>query len=159
MRRSSRWSEPVRRRTDLDDDGSAAIEFIFVGLLMLVPIVYLVVALGTVQHQALGAESGARHIARAVSMSLDPADADERADAVLATVLDEYGLDPGSVRVDITCAGTASSCPSAGATVVVTVSTRVPLPFAPPVFGLDRLAQIPVEAVAVQKVSRFWGAG
>jgi len=27
----------------------------------------------------------------------------------------------------------------------------------PSVWGLDRIASVPVEAVAVQKISRFWG--
>ena len=50
--------------------GSAALEFILVGLILLVPLVYLVVSLGLIQGQSLGAEAGARHIARAVSQAL-----------------------------------------------------------------------------------------
>jgi hypothetical protein len=38
----------------------------------------------------------------------------------------------------------------------VRVATRVRLPLAPPVLGLDRLVGIPVEATAVQKVSTTW---
>ena len=49
-----------------DDDGSAALEFILVGLVLLVPIVYLVIALGAIQGQALGVETGARQLARAI---------------------------------------------------------------------------------------------
>ncbi|MFG6502486.1 TadE family protein [Microbacterium sp. P05] len=142
----------------LDDAGSAAIEFIFVGLILLVPIVYLVITLGAVQHQALGAESGARHIARAVAASEDAADADLRAQQVMAAVAAEYDFDPGASAVEVTCTGMTSGCPQAGATVVVTVRTDVALPLVPPILGLDHLARIPVEATAVQKVSRFWGA-
>jgi hypothetical protein len=57
------------------------------------------------------------------------------------------------------CIPAGSSCPQAGATVVVTVRTRVALPLVPPVLGLDRLASIPIEASSAQKVSRFWGTG
>ena len=46
--------------------------------------------------------------------------------------------------------------PEAGSTLVVTIQTRVALPLVPPVLGLDRLASIPIEASAAQKVSRFW---
>lgn len=42
---------------------------------------------------------------------------------------------------------------------VVTVSTRVPLPLVPGVLGLDQATAVPVEAVSVQKVSRRWGGG
>ena len=157
MRRPSPWSE--REPTPLGDDGSAAVEFIFVGLLLLVPIVYLVISLGAVQHQSLGAEAGARQLARAIATARSPADADARAESVLATIVEEYGLDADAVDVEVECAGSAASCPSAGATVVVTVRTGVALPLVPPVLGLDHLARVPIEAVSVQKVSRFGGVG
>lgn len=143
----------------LDDEGSASLEFIFAGLLLLVPVVYLVLALGSIQGQTLGAESGARHIARAIATSEGHKDAAARADRILASVVEQYGLSAGEVSVSVECRNGVSPCPQAGATVVVSVSTRVALPLAPPVFGLDRLASVPVEATAVQKVSRFWGAG
>jgi len=41
----------------------------------------------------------------------------------------------------------------------VTIAGRVSLPLVPPVLGLDRIASIPIEATAVQKVSRTWGDG
>lgn len=140
------------------DDGSAALEFIFVGLLLLVPVVYLVVALGSIQHQTLGAESGARHIARVVATAENVDDADRRAAAVLDNVSREYALDPEQLEIAVTCTG-AGDCPRAGATVLVTVRTRVALPLVPPVFGLERLASIPLEATSAQKVSRFWSDG
>jgi Flp pilus assembly protein TadG len=155
MRRSNRWTE----RLPLDDGGSAALEFIFAGLILLVPVVYLVVALGQIQGQSLGVESGARHIARAVATATDAVDADVRAKAVLDTVARQYGLEPDRIEIDVTCAGAASACPSAGATVIVTVRTSVSLPLVPPVLGLDRVASVPVEGSAAQKVSRFWSDG
>lgn len=159
MRRPSRWNERVRRALGDalgDETGSAALEFIVVGLLLLVPIVYLVVALGMIQHQTLGAEAGARHLARVVATAESPGDADARADDILATVVDEYGLDPTTLDVAVRCADAAGECPRAGATVVVTMTASVALPLVPPVLGLDRLARIPVEASTAQKVSRFW---
>ncbi|MBD3941694.1 TadE family protein [Microbacterium sp. NEAU-LLC] len=143
---------------DVDDPagerGSAALEFILLGLLLLVPIVYLIVALGVIQGQSLGAEAAARHIARAVSTAADDADARYRATAVLAAVSDEYDLD--DVDLSIGCTPAGASCPRAGATIRITVRTTVALPLVPPVLGLDELASIPVESTAVQKVSRFW---
>jgi Flp pilus assembly protein TadG len=154
VRRWRRWTEPAA-----DDDGSAAVEFVFAGLLLLVPVVYLVIALGAVQSQTLGVEAGARHIARAVATAEGEEDADARAGRILTSVVEQYGLDAGEVEVTVSCGGEATPCPQAGTTVVVTVSTRVALPLVPPVLGLDRLARIPVEASSVQKVSRFWDAG
>ncbi|MDW4572982.1 TadE family protein [Microbacterium sp. M3] len=153
---------PSNRSTDLtcpppDDDperGSAALEFIVVGLLMLVPLVYLVVTLGLIQGQSLGAEAAARHVARAVSTASDADDARTRADAVLAAVAAEYGID--HVDLSVACTPAGASCPRAGATLHITVRAEVALPLVPPVLGLDEIAVIPVEASAAHKVSRFW---
>ena len=139
-----------------DERGSAALEFILVGLLLLVPLVYLIVSLGLIQGQSLGAEAGARHIARTLSTAENADAARESADLILRSVVDEYGLDADSVRMSLECHPTAGPCPEAGSTLVVTIQTSVALPLVPPVLGLDRLASIPVEASAVQKVSRFW---
>ena len=79
-------------------------------------------------------------------------------DTTLALV-DEYGLAPDAVEVDISCTPAGAACPRSGATLRVTVATRVTLPLVPAIFGLDRIASVPIEAASVQKVSRFWGAG
>lgn len=147
-----------QRRSAIDDEGSAALEFIVVGVILLVPLVYLVIALGAIQEQTLGAEAAARHIARVVARAPDAATAAQRSDAVLAGVVDEYGLEPDAVDVSLVCTPVTAECPTSGATIIVTVSTRVRLPLVPEILGLDRSTAIPVQAEAVQKVSRSWGA-
>jgi hypothetical protein len=141
------------------DAGSAALEFIALGVILLVPLVYLVLALGTIQGQVLGVESAARHAARTMSAAVDGADADARARAAVASATEEYGMDPAGVELDVACVPAGAACPSAGATVVVTVRARVALPLLPPVFGLDRLGRVPVQASSAYKVSRTWIAG
>lgn len=150
MPRPNPWTDDAER-------GSAAVEFILLGVLMLVPLVYLIVALGVIQQQALGAEAGARHIARAVATADHRDDAARRTRAVLDSVVDQYGLDPGEASVELSCRPAAAACPSAGATLVVTVRTEVTLPLVPSVLGMDQVARIPVEATSLQKVSRLWG--
>ncbi|MFK0242055.1 TadE family protein [Microbacterium sp. NPDC090281] len=142
----------------MNEDGSAALEFIAVGVILLVPLVYLVIALGAIQEQTLGAEAAARHIARVISRAPDAVTAAERSDAVLAGIVDEYGLDADAVEMTLVCTPAVVECPSAGATIIVTVATRVQLPLVPEMLGLDRATAVPVQAEAVQKVSRLWGA-
>ncbi|MDQ0648924.1 Flp pilus assembly protein TadG [Microbacterium natoriense] len=151
MRRWNRWVT--------DDEGSAALEFITVGLILLVPLVYLIAALGVIQEQTLGVEAAARHTARVISLAPDADAAVARSEQVLAGIVEEYGLDADAVDVSLSCVPAASGCPTAGATVTVTVLTRVSLPLMPSLFGLDRSTAIPVEASAVQKISRLWGGG
>jgi Flp pilus assembly protein TadG len=148
--------------TDPEDDlerGSAALEFIVVGMLLLVPLVYLIVTLGLIQGSALGVEAGARHVARAVATAVDTDEARDRADLVVASVVREYGLDASRTVVETRCRPAGTTCPRAGATLVVTLRTTVALPLVPPVLGLDRLASVPVESTTVHKVSRVWGSG
>lgn len=155
MRRTRASTERVSLLDD--DEGNASLEFIVAGLILLAPLVYLIVALGAIQSQALGVEAAARHVARAVSTAADAEDAAARADLVLAAVAEEYGIDPGAVVLRWECAPAGVECPSAGATLLLNVSTDVLLPLVPPVLGLDQLASVPVEASAAQKVSRLWG--
>ena len=149
MRRWSRWVT--------NDDGSAALEFITIGVILLVPLVYLVVVLGIIQEHSLGAEAAARHTARVIALAPDADTAIERSDQVLAGVADEYGMDADQVEVSLTCVPAGVDCPSAGATVAVTVTTTVAMPLVPPVLGLDEAASIPIAATAAQKVARMWG--
>jgi Flp pilus assembly protein TadG len=164
MRRSSRWTEADASSgagggLAGDERGSAALEFITVGLLMLVPLVYLVVAAGAVQNHALGAEAAARFTARAIAQSEGDGAAAGAADATLAAISAEYGMDRGRTAVRIECVPAGDGCPAAGSTVLVTVRSEVSLPLVPPILGLDRIATVPVEATSGQKVSRFWSAG
>jgi Flp pilus assembly protein TadG len=142
-----------------NDDGSAALEFIAVGVILLVPLVYLIIALGAIQEQTLGVEAAARHMARAIATAPDAAAAAARGDAVLAGVVDEYGLDAEAVEVALRCEPAVLECPSAGATLLVTVASRVRMPLVPPVFGLERAGSVEVRAEAAQKISRLWGVG
>jgi Flp pilus assembly protein TadG len=151
MRRWNRWAT--------DDEGSAALEFIAVGVILLLPLIYLIAALGVIQEQTLGVEAAARHTARVIALAPDAETAVARSEQVLAGVVEEYGLDADAVDVSLSCAPAGSDCPVAGATVTVTVMTRVPLPLVPSLFDLDRSTAIPVEASAVQKISRLWGGG
>lgn len=147
-----RWSHWVK-----NDDGSAALEFITIGVILLVPLAYLVITLGAVQQAMLGAEAAARHTARVIGQAENPDAAARSGDAVLASVIDEYGMSAGDVGVSVTCTPAGATCPASGATVIVRVETHVSLPFVPPIFGLDRVTRIPLEAAAAQKISRLWG--
>lgn len=142
-----------------DERGSAALEFIVGGVILLVPIVYLVVTLGMIQSNALGVEAASRHVARAVASAESIEDADNRAAAVLDSLVREYDIDAGTLDVDVSCVGEAAECPAAGATVRVTVAASVPLPLVPPVLGLDEATRVGVESSSVQKVSRYWRNG
>jgi hypothetical protein len=149
-------SASARAGADDREAGSAALEFIVVGLLLLVPLVYLTLAMGLIQQNALGTEAAARHIGRGLSTAPDARAATTTTDRILGAVVDAYDLEAESVDVTLSCRPDLGSCPRAGATVFVTVRSSIALPLVPPVLGLERFARVAVEATSVQKVSRFW---
>lgn len=143
-----------RQRLSADDGGAAAIEFLLVGLIMLVPLFYLVVTLSQIQSHALGVESASRHIARVIASPQGDADSRQAVAAVVAAAEREYGIRRGGLGVSVACQPPAASCPQPGAVVRVVVRADVPLPLVPPLLGLDRLSAVPVEATGVQRVAR-----
>ena len=146
------------RRSVRNDEGSAALEFIVVGVILLVPLAYLIIVLGTIQDHTLGVEAAARHTARAIALAPDAAAATVAGERVLDAVVDEYDLDPETTEVTLSCLPASAVCPSSGATLIVRVDTRVRLPFVPPILGLDRAAEVSVQGESAQKLSRSWGA-
>ena len=154
MRRWNRWADRGSGRYRFDDAGgaldrgSAAIEFIAIGVLMLVPLAYLIIVLAQVQQHTLGAEAAARFAARTVAEG-------GRADAVAEQIARQYGIDRDRMQVSVRCLP-AGPCPRAGATVRLTVRADAALPFLPDAFGLRDAARLPVEATAVHKVSQYW---
>ncbi|NHI17255.1 TadE family protein [Microbacterium excoecariae] len=140
---------PRRCSDDDAERGSASLEFLVAGLVLLVPLVYLVVALSALQNAALGAETTARLVARSVASGAAGAPEAVRVDAAAA-----YGLDPQAVDMSVQCENARAACPEAGAIVVVTISTRVALPLVPDVWGLQDAAAVPIEARAAFRVER-----
>ncbi|MFF7293501.1 TadE family protein [Microbacterium sp. NPDC008134] len=150
---------PRWRAWATNDDGSAALEFITVGVILLVPFAYLVIVLGAIQEQSLGAEAAARHIARTIALSTDQESAAIAADAVLTGVVDEYGMAAEVTDVALACVPEGAECPAGGATLRVTVTTVVRMPFVPEMLSLEETLAVPLEAVAVQKIGRGWEGG
>ncbi|MBA8817365.1 hypothetical protein FHX48_002464 [Microbacterium halimionae] len=141
-----------------DDSGSASVEYLVVGMLLLVPLVYLIVALGTIQSHAMGTAAAARYVARTIATAESEATASAATERTLQALADEYSINPTRLEVRVECTPSGATCPTAGATITVTVTAGAALPLIPPIFGLDRAASVPVEATSTQKVSRFWTA-
>jgi len=152
MRHGRRWSERAA-----GDAGSASLEFITAGLILLVPLVYLVVALSALQGGAFAVEGAAQQAARVYVQAPDEATANARAQRAVAFALADYGLPAGSAAVRIDCAEPGNGCLRRLSAVTVTVRIAVVLPLVPDVLSLPSAASIPLEATATQIVSRFWG--
>jgi Flp pilus assembly protein TadG len=138
--------------TASNERGSAIVEFHFLGILLLVPMVYVMLAVLDVQRAAYGVTQAAREAGR-----LYVATGDEDAARMAALVaLDDHDIDAKSVVLGFQCS--ADPCYQLGAEVVVTVSTSVRLPFLPDVFADAANASIPVEAAHATVVDEYRGA-
>jgi hypothetical protein len=149
------WSE-LRRASDA---GSASLEFITAGLILLVPLVYLVVAMALLQGGALAVEGAARQAARVFVLAPNEAEARARVERAVQFSLADYGIDASAAQVRIDCLPVPGTCLTRQNQITVTVRILVPLPLAPDLLSLPRAASVPLQAVATQTVSRFWVEG
>jgi hypothetical protein len=149
----------MRRSRPSHDDGSAALEFITAGFLLLIPLVYLVLAMAAIQGGALSVEGASRQAARVFVQAEDVGSAQARAQAAVDIALDDFGLSAARSKVTITCRPNPAVCLTRRGFVTVTVSASVPLPLVPNVLALTTPLAVPMAATSTEQVSRFWGAG
>jgi hypothetical protein len=129
--------------------GSAIVEFHFLGLLLMVPLVYILLAVLDVQRTSYGVTQAAREAGR-----IYVATGDEAAARLAARVaLDDQGLEPEAAEISMRCS--AAPCYQPGAEITVTVNSTVRLPFLPEVFADAVHAQIPVDATHSSVIDRF----
>lgn len=148
------WKRLTRRA--LEDDGSASLEFITTGVLLLVPLVYLVLAVSSIQGAALAVEGAARQAARVYVQAPSAEAARGRMSRAVEFALADYGLRSSGARVDVSCAPQPDVCLTRNGSVTVTVRVSAPLPLVPDVLNLQSAASVPMQSTATQKVSRFW---
>ena len=137
------------------DEGSATIEFIALGVLLLVPLVYLVIVLSRIQAASFAADSSARAAARAFVTAAD--DATGRSRAVIAVrlgLLDQGFTDPGDGDLSVECE-TPNACMTPGSQVRVQVEVRVAMPGLPHVFDRAVPTGVTVRAGQVAVVDQF----
>lgn len=142
-----------------NERGSSSIEFITAGMILLIPLVYLVLAMSALQAGAFAAEGAARQAARAFVLASDEREGRAAASQAVAVTLADYGLDADSTALSIDCSAGAAVCLAPGEIVVVTVRVEVGMPLVPEVLGLQQVARIPMQASSTERVSKLWGAG
>lgn len=134
------------------DEGTALIEFIFGSVVLLIPLLYLLVALAQVQAGAYAAQSTAIDAAR--SAARHPVAAQATAHDIAALHFADHGLERADWQIDLTCSG---SCTAAGTRVTATVEARIPVPGLPAVLGETRLPAITVRSTHADLVAPLEG--
>jgi hypothetical protein len=132
------------RRPDAADRGSAALEFIVLGIGLLVPLVYLATAAAALQAAAFASAQAAREAGRAFSSSATPAQGHRLAESAARLAFADHGLELPRGAMRIAC--TDGPCLSPGSAVVVVLGWEVALPWLPAALAEEVPARIPIEA-------------
>jgi hypothetical protein len=140
------------------DSGTASLEFVTAGLILLLPMVYLVLVMSAIQAGALAIEGASRQAARVFVQADSIADARAGAARAIEFALADYGIDPDSATVTIICSPEPSACLTRRGFVTVAVAVRIPLPLVPAALTVDAPLAVPLSATATQQVSRFRGS-
>lgn len=128
---SRRALAAVRRRLSAPtgtERGNAIVEFVYLAVLLMVPLVYVLLTVFKVQAAAYAVSSAAREAGRVYATSDSVDDADGRALAAARIVMADSNLQMQDGHVAITCS--PSPCglaPGSRVNVVMTYSVRLPL--------------------------------
>ncbi|HWJ83086.1 MAG TPA: hypothetical protein VNS55_12695 [Nocardioides sp.] len=149
---------PRRRR---DDTASATVELVWLGLLLLVPLMWIVISVFDVQRGSFGVSAAARAAGRAYALAPDDASGEQRAEAVARQALADQGLDDPALRVWVTCTPYPADCHNGTSVITVHVRTSVVLRLLPDVLasGQPRFALSATHTVPIGRYVEVDGAG
>lgn len=142
------------RTTARDEGGSAVVEFVVLGVLLLIPLVYLVMTLARVQAGSYAVSQASREAGRAFVTAETDGAATARATAAARVAFADYAFED-SGRVTIACDG--SPCLRPDGRVVTAATVRVPLPLVPSFVRRVIPLSVPVSASHLSTVDRFRG--
>ncbi|WP_230209096.1 pilus assembly protein [Nostocoides sp. HKS02] len=139
-----------------DECGTAVVEFVFLAVLVMVPLFYLVMTLARVQAGAYAASTAAREAGRAYVTASSQGDADVRARAAARIAFADQGFDPGETGLRMACDG--DPCLRPDGRIEVSATVRVALPLVPSFARAVVPLEVAVGATHVAVVDRFRGA-
>ncbi len=136
-----------------DPKGSASMEFVGIGLILLVPLFYIAIAVASVQSGSLAAQNAARAAARVFVEESDMASAVTSANKQALHAFSNFGLESAPYELTYICE--TDPCLYPESAVEVTIKVQVSLPLAPSFFGMDALTAIERIGTAVYQVPRY----
>ena len=135
------------------EEGSAIVEFVFLAVLLLIPLIYLTMMIARVQAGSYAVAHAAREAGRAFVTAESAESAGSRAHAAAQIAFQDQGFYEESGTIAIACS--ATPCLTPEGRIDVTATVRVPLPFIPS-FARDVVPlEVPVASTHVVTVDRF----
>ena len=132
------------------DPGHALVEVVILGLVLLVPVIWMLSVLSELHAAALATTSGVREAGFEASRSGDALSAEEGISSSVRAAIADHGLEPD--RADL--AWTPAEGWRRGGAVEIVVSYRVPV-FQAPLLGAVSEPSISVDARHVTSIDRY----
>jgi hypothetical protein len=134
-----------------DQRGSALVEVSWLGILLVLPVLWIVMSVFEVQRGAFGVSAAARAAARAYALAPDDASGLVRARTAARIALDDQGAHGVTPEVRVSCTPYPDDCHQGRSVITVSVHSRVVLPLMPaalgsnrPSFALDATQTVPI---------------
>ncbi len=123
-----------RARGAPDERGSALVELTWLGILLLVPMIWIVLSVFDVQRGAFGVSAASRAAGRAYALAPDDATGQQRARAAARLALTDQGVE-APFELSVTCTPYPHNCHSGTSVITVVVRSRVDVPMLPDALG------------------------
>jgi hypothetical protein len=134
------------------DEGRAILEFIFLGILLLLPLTYLVLTAARLQAASFSASLAGREAGRAFVTAASDDEAPARARAAAALAFTDFSFDDGAA-LSVACDGSPCLRPDGSVTSTATIEVRLPL--VPDFVAAHLPASVTVTSTHVASVDRF----
>jgi hypothetical protein len=135
----------------LDQRGSALVEMSWLGILLVLPVLWIVLSVFEVQRGAFAVSAAARSAARAYALAPDDVSGMARARTAARVALDDQGVHGVTPDVRVSCTPYPGDCHQGHSLITVSVHSRVVLPMMPsalgsnrPSFALDATQTVPI---------------
>ena len=135
------------------DDGNAIVEFVYLAVLLMVPLVYVLLSVFRVQGAAYAVSSAAREAGRVYATSDVIDEAGPRALVAARLVMRDSNLTLSARDLRISCS--SDPCLAPGSRVNVVIEYDVSLPFLPRLFDGRTLAAVQVTSRHLEVVDRY----
>ena len=147
------------RRAPYDERGSALVEVTWIGLILMLPLLWIVLSVFQVQRGAFATSGAARAAARAYALAPDDAVGEQRARAVVAEALRDQGVE-GTPAVRVSCTPYPHDCHSGTSVITIRIDTAVDLPLLPDLLGggAPRFALHAAQTVPIGQFQEVSGA-
>ena len=134
-----------------NERGSALVELSWLGILLILPMLWIVMSVFEVQRGAFGVSAAARSAARAYALAPDDATGAVRAREAARVALEDQGVHGVTPEIRVSCTPFPSDCHQGTSVITVSVHSRVVLPLMPtalganrPSFALDATQTVPI---------------